>query len=461
MANFPPLKQRFLETLGQALKGVEVPGRFLDFGAGSGDVSDYLLSEWSLEGDLVEADEVARLSLESAFQPRGSQIFSSLNDVGKESYGMITAFDVIEHLSKPHERLQELTGCLMPGGLMALVVPYRPSTWGWDDRFYGHLRRWSLRGVINAVETAGLEVLKVTDPTFPTYSTLRRFMLMFKRPGQEPADARAATLVSSRNNAWGDVPSWVPWMPWNLLNAVNRACEHQFRGDELFVLARKTNRDPICGICGRADMTWWETFGHQALQRCRNCQSQRLITARPENTAVRKTPKLVASELRHARDILNHAPSSQSVLEVGCDSGVLLKELKSLGWEVQGIEWRDSFKTSDGIPVHEGTLLDFDAARTFDLVVLFGELEFMERLPECFDRLAGHLNPGGHLVIEMYDVSRPSRALLRRLSRSVSLLNARAVCDQLGSRDLALIHEKKKSGGRVQLWFQKPLEVLS
>lgn len=99
-----------------------------------------------------------------------------------------------------------------------------------------------------------------------------------------------------------------------------------------------------------------------------------------------------------------HAPTSTArVLDVGCGSGVLLARMKSLGWEVQGVEVDPggvAGARARGVSVHQGQLTDakfpnnhFDAVHSAH--VIEHVYDPVALLRECF-RI---LKPGGKLVI--------------------------------------------------------------
>lgn len=243
MANFPPLKLRFLEALDAALMRIRpAPGRFLDFGCGVADVALHVKSHWKMEGELVEASSEARERLKSNPATACMTCHSSLDGVDQGAFSLAVAFDVLEHLPDPATELTRLHAVLAPKGLLAVIIPYRPSTWGWDDEFYGHLRRWTADETALALKVAGFEVLEMRDPTFPLYSTLRWLMLRLRRPVQGGDVAEVASQQSSLQSSWGAVPPWTKWVPWRLLHRLSDPLSRCLKGDELFVLARKMNR---------------------------------------------------------------------------------------------------------------------------------------------------------------------------------------------------------------------------
>lgn len=239
MANFPPLKARFLLALDDMIRRFGLDGPFLDFGAGRGDVAAHLAARYGFDGVLVEPSPECReiIARDPALVAR--PCYAALDDVTGRQFGLVTAFDVLEHLPDADRVLVALRRLLAPGGACAIIVPYRPRTWGWDDDYYGHLRRWSLAEFEQLLSSSGLQVLHRLDPTFPVYSLMRSAMLSTRR---RPAPARAAGEATGRSalhNAWGEVPGWARWRCWDAVNRLSRLTESCMRGDELFVLAAR------------------------------------------------------------------------------------------------------------------------------------------------------------------------------------------------------------------------------
>jgi len=238
MANFPPLKARLLQALDDAIARHGIRGPFLDFGAGRGDVAAHLASRHGFTGVLVESQAACRAAYPATPAIAGFRACAALDDAPPLDYSLALAFDVLEHLEDPGGTIRDLRARLVTGGVLVAVVPYRPRAWGWDDVFYGHLRRWSRREFEDLLRASGFVVERAIDPTFPVYSLMRRLMLLRYRRPPVPAAAHAATQCSAMQNAWGEVPGWARCKCWGPINRLGRLTERIFLGDELFVVAR-------------------------------------------------------------------------------------------------------------------------------------------------------------------------------------------------------------------------------
>lgn len=132
------------------------PGRALDVGAAGGGNTRVLRAhgwrpvalEYSAEGagvarerglDVIRAD-ARHLPLPSA------------------SLGLVTAFDVLEHIDADHLAAAEIRRTLRPGGVALIAVPADMALWSAHDVAVGHVRRYDRASLRAVVEKAGLVV---------------------------------------------------------------------------------------------------------------------------------------------------------------------------------------------------------------------------------------------------------------------------------------------------------------
>ena len=75
-----------------------------------------------------------------------------------DSFELVTALDVIEHLDDDVAGLREMRRVLRRDGRVLLFVPAFMFLWGVQDDVSNHRRRYTLPSLVKAVEAAGFEV---------------------------------------------------------------------------------------------------------------------------------------------------------------------------------------------------------------------------------------------------------------------------------------------------------------
>lgn len=117
-----------------------------------------------------------------------------------------------------------------------------------------------------------------------------------------------------------------------------------------------------------------------------------------------------AAEARGVAQLIRAAvPGAETLLDVGCGTGLHLAEFQRLGFDCRGVDADIDMvmlarAREPELRVDPGDMLTLALHERFDAVTaLFGVLAYArtrEHLHEAVLRLAGHLNPGGILVAE-------------------------------------------------------------
>ena len=106
--------------------------------------------------------------------------------------------------------------------------------------------------------------------------------------------------------------------------------------------------------------------------------------------------------------IQERKPDARTLLDVACGTGLHLQHLRTR-YEVEGLDLDRELlaiaaERLPDVPFHQGDMLDFDLGRRFDVVLcLFSSIGYAgttERLNRAVKSMAGHLQPGGLLVVE-------------------------------------------------------------
>ena len=104
-------------------------------------------------------------------------------------------------------------------------------------------------------------------------------------------------------------------------------------------------------------------------------------------------------------------PGASTLLDVGCGAGRHLEHFSNWylaeGVDLSEVMLRQARALLPAIPLHKGDMRDFDLGRRFDAVVcLTSSIAYMttfEDLCRAVANMAGHLKPGGVLIVEPWD----------------------------------------------------------
>ncbi|MFU8872993.1 class I SAM-dependent methyltransferase [Micromonospora sp. SL4-19] len=78
--------------------------------------------------------------------------------VPSASFGLVVAFDILEHIEDDHLAAAEIRRTLRPGGRALIAVPADMELWSAHDVAVGHVRRYDRESLRAVVEKAGLVV---------------------------------------------------------------------------------------------------------------------------------------------------------------------------------------------------------------------------------------------------------------------------------------------------------------
>lgn len=121
------------------------PTRILDIGAGVGNDLPALSSRGDV--DILDVDERAMAMIPDALVHRKIVADAGALPFENETYDIVVAFDVLEHIKDDAAAIGEILRVLARGGWFLATVPAFPGLFGVHDARLGHHRRYT-RGML-------------------------------------------------------------------------------------------------------------------------------------------------------------------------------------------------------------------------------------------------------------------------------------------------------------------------
>ena len=163
-------EQRLIKTFGKYKSG----GRLLDIGAGSGIMVEAAL-EAGYEAEGVEPSTWLQQNAEKMGLPVYQGVFPHEKTTGP--YDVITFVDVVEHVIKPGDLLNEIQKSLKDDGILVLVTPdvrslaARLLKFRWWHFRFAHIGYFNRKNLRMLLEKTGFEIVSMTRPSW--YFTLK------------------------------------------------------------------------------------------------------------------------------------------------------------------------------------------------------------------------------------------------------------------------------------------------
>jgi SAM-dependent methyltransferase len=161
--------------------------RILDIGCAAGGTLFYL-SQWGDVWGLDISPEAIALC-ESWGVSKDRLVLGSAEAMPQfedQSFDLVTAVEILEHLEYPEKALQEIRRILKPQGTLIITVPADMQLWSDRDVRLRHRHRYTIEDLTTSVKQVGFEVLKVSCANAFYYWPFR-FLLRMRKKGSSTA----------------------------------------------------------------------------------------------------------------------------------------------------------------------------------------------------------------------------------------------------------------------------------
>ena len=152
--------------------------KLLDIGCGTG-LNAMLFSG---NGFLVTGLEtsVVAIGLARAIAPSIHILATSFPSplVPRDSYAVITALDVIEHIDDDKGMIRAVADALQPGGIVLISVPAFSFLWSVHDELAHHKRRYNRAELRSSLAMAGLEPVFISYFNFFLFPAIALFRVL-------------------------------------------------------------------------------------------------------------------------------------------------------------------------------------------------------------------------------------------------------------------------------------------
>ena len=98
--------------------------------------------------------------------------------VPRDSYAVITALDVIEHIDDDMGMIRAVADSLQPRGIVSISVPAFSFLWSFHDELAHHKRRYNKEELRASFETAGLEPIFISYFNFFLFPAIALFRVL-------------------------------------------------------------------------------------------------------------------------------------------------------------------------------------------------------------------------------------------------------------------------------------------
>ena len=169
----------------------------LDAGCGTG----FAREELGSGGMVVGLDaSIEALSLTTSIKESKCAAQIEQAPFQNDTFDLITALDLLEHLIDDVRALQELHRICKPGGHLFVTVPANQKLWSQHDKVLGHRRRYSIEELCDKVRKAGFTVCRSSYYVSAVYPLAAAYRSLCRKSGRQNENSDLAAVPKPVNS---------------------------------------------------------------------------------------------------------------------------------------------------------------------------------------------------------------------------------------------------------------------
>ncbi len=193
--------ESFLEQIVQKIRNPQSAIRILDVGCGTGGNLEMLAKCGAAEGVDVSDDALEFCKRKGLKARKGLAESLPFDD---ESFDVVTALDVVEHLDDDVAGLNEMYRVLRRGGKTLIFVPAFMWLWGVQDDVSNHRIRYTKKQITERLQQAGFEIERATYANISFFAPILAGRTLMKLTGIKP-ESENNVNVTALNGVFGKI----------------------------------------------------------------------------------------------------------------------------------------------------------------------------------------------------------------------------------------------------------------
>lgn len=191
--------ENFLEGIIQKFRSSQSAIRILDVGCGTGGNLEMLKKFGEAEGVDLSDDALEFCRSKNLTVHKG---LAEKLPFADESFDVVTALDVVEHLDDDEAGLKEMFRVLKRGGKTLIFVPAFMWLWGVQDDVSNHRIRYTKKQIVERLEKSGFKIERATYANWTFFAPILAGRTLMKITGIKP-ESENNVNVSALNGVFG------------------------------------------------------------------------------------------------------------------------------------------------------------------------------------------------------------------------------------------------------------------